>query len=158
VAGREPKQPRIGKPPRVRKTQASCRRATSRSRIAQPVGPTAAASETIALRASVVTIEGRIRQNDCEIRCIGQHRTLHDAETIERFGKLIHQSAILRIAFYRFEYGDQRSNIILAEALLQLLNGGRDRGGVDSSLQSRQVRACRTGATFRVQLVWLSIG
>jgi hypothetical protein len=41
---------------------------------------------------------------------------------------------------------------------LQLLNGGRDRGGVDSSLQSRQVRACRTGATFRVQLVWLSIG
>ena len=112
----------------------------------------------VALRAQVGVIEAGIGQNDREIRCIGQHGTLHDAETIERFGKLSQQSAVLRTSFQCLEYRDQRSNIILAEVLVQLLNGGPNPGSVDFSLRSRHVRACRAGATFREQPVWFSIG
>ena len=97
-------------------------------------------------------------QNDCEIRCIGQHRTLRDAEAIERFEKLIYQSAIPRIAFHRFEYSNQRSYIILTKALLQLLNGGCNPVNVDSSLPSRHRRARRMGANVLELPVWYSIG
>ena len=47
---------------------------------------------------------------------------------------------------------------MLAEALLQLLDGERNPGSVDPSLWSRHVRVCRAGATVRVLLVWFFIG